>query len=99
MLTIQGVYIGSRVVSYGSEGKSRTEIGIQTQSVDGFGQSVASNTIVRVPAARQTDVAKWDSLRGQPVSVPVFVQAFPSKAGAGYCFWLQNDASPIVVKG
>lgn len=99
MLTIQGVYIGSRVVPYGSEGKSRTEIGIQTQAVDGFGQSVASNTIIRVPAARHADVAKWDSLRGQPVSVPVFVQAYPSKAGAGYCFWLQNDSSPLAVKG
>lgn len=99
MLTIQGVYIGSRVVPYGSEGKSRTEIGIQTHAVDGFGQSVASNVIVRVPAARHADVAKWDALRGQPVSVPVFVQAFPSKAGAGYCFWLQNDASPLATKG
>lgn len=95
MLTIQGVYIGSRVVPYGSEGKSRTEIGIQTQMVDGFGQSVASNTIVRVPAARHSDVAKWDPLRGQQVSVSVFVQAFPSKSGAGYCFWLQNNASPV----
>lgn len=92
MLTIQGVYIGSRVVPYGREGKRRTEIGIQTPSVDGFYQPI------RVPSARHDDVAKWDSLRGQPVSVPVFVQAFPSKAGAGYCFWLQNDASPLVVK-
>lgn len=99
MLIVQGVYIGSRVVSYGSEGKSRTEIGIQTQTVDGFGQSVAANTIIRVPAARHSDVEKWDSLRGQPVSVPVFVQAYPSKSGAGYCFWLQNDGSPLVVKG
>lgn len=99
MLTIQGVYIGSRVVPYGSEGKSRIEIGIQTQAVDGFGQSVSSNTIVRVPAARHADVSNWDSLRGQPVSVPVFVQAYPSKAGAGYCFWLQNDSSPLVIKG
>lgn len=99
MLTIQGVYIGSRVVPYGSEGKSRAEIGIQAQMVDGFGQSVASNTIVRVPAARHADVAKWDALRGQMVSVRVFVQAYPSKSGAGYCFWLQNDASPLPVKG
>lgn len=99
MLTIQGVYIGSRVVPYGTEGKSRTEIGIQTQSVDGFGQSVSSNTIIRVPAARHADVAKWDSLRGHPVSVSVFVQAYPSKSGAGYCFWLQNDSSPLVIKG
>lgn len=99
MLTIQGVYVGSRVVPYGSEGKSRTEIGVQTQSVDGFGQSVASNVIVRVPAARHSDVAKWYSLRGQPVSVPVFVQAYPSKSGAGYCFWLQNNASPLPVEG
>lgn len=99
MLTIQGVYIGSRVVPYGSEGKSRTEIGIQTQAVDGFGQPTSYNTIVRVPAARHCDVAKWSALQGQLVSVPVFVQAFPSKAGAGYSFWLQNDASPLPVKG
>lgn len=98
MLIIQGVYIGSRFVPYGSEGKSRTEIGIQTQAVDGFGQSVVSSTIIRVPASRHADVANWDSLKGQPVSVPVFVQAYPSKAGAGYCFWLQNDSSPLVVK-
>lgn len=98
MLTIHGVYIGSRVVPYGSEGKSRTEIGIQVQSVDGFGQSVASNTVIRVPVARHSDVAKWDSLRGQQVSVSVFVQAFPSKSGAGYCFWLQNKASPVPLK-
>lgn len=99
MLTIQGVYIGSRVVPYGSEGKFRTEIGIQTQVVDGFGQSVSSNTIVRVPAARHGDVAKWAALQGQVVSVPVFVQAYPSKSGAGYCYWLQNDASPLPVQG
>lgn len=99
MLTIQGVFIGSRVVPYGSEGKSRTEIGIQAQAVDGFGQSVAHNTIVRVPAARHADIAKWSAYQGQVVSVPVFVQAYPSKAGAGYCFWLQNDASPLPVKG
>lgn len=99
MLTIQGVYIGSRVVPYGSEGKSRTEIGIQTQAVDGFGQSVSYNTIVRIPAARLADVAKWASLQGQVVSVPVFVQAYPSKAGAGYSFWLQSDGSPLPVKG
>lgn len=99
MLIIQGVYVGSRVVSYGSEGKSRVEIGIQTQAVDGFGQSVASNTIVRVPAARHADVAKWDSLKGQVVYVSVFVQAFPSKTGAGFCYWLQNDTSPMPVKG
>ena len=95
MLTIQGVYIGSRVVPYGSEGKSRTEIGIQIQVFNGFGQSVSSNAIVRVPAARGADVAKWDTFIGQHVSVSVFVQAFPSKSGAGYCFWLQNDASPL----
>ena len=99
MLTIQGVYIGSRVVPYGSEGKSRTEIGIQTQAVDGFGQPASYNTIVRVPAARHADVAKWASLQGQVVSVPVYVQAYPSKAGAGYSFWLQNDGSPLPVKG
>lgn len=98
MLTVHGVYIGSRVVPYGSEGKSRAEIGIQVQSVDGFGQSVSTNTVIRVPAARHSDVAKWDSLRGQQVSVSVFVQAFPSKSGAGYCFWLQNNASPVPVK-
>lgn len=99
MLTIQGVYIGSRVVPYGSEGKFRAEIGIQTQVVDVFGQSVSSNTIVRVPAARHGDVAKWAPLQGQVVSVPVFVQAYPSKSGAGYCYWLQNDASPLPVQG
>lgn len=96
MLTVQGVYIGSRVVPYGSEGKSRTEIGIQTQAVDGFGQSVASNFIIRVPAARHADVAEWDTFKGYSVSVPVFVQAYPSKSGAGYCFWIQNDSSPSV---
>ena len=52
MLTIQGVYIGSRVVPYGNEGKSRTEVGVQTQHVDGFGQPTATNAIVRVPASR-----------------------------------------------
>lgn len=99
MLTLQGVYIGSRVVSYGSNGKSRTEIGIQTQSVDGFGQPASHNAIVRVPTARHADIAKWSAYQGQVVSVPVFVQAYPSRAGAGYCFWLQNDASPLPVKG
>lgn len=99
MLIIQGVYVGSRVVPYGSEGKSRTEIGIQTQAVDGFGQPVSSNAIVRVPAARHADVAKWDSLKGQTVYVSVFVQAFPSKSGAGFCYWIQNDTSPMPVKG
>lgn len=99
MLTIQGVYIGSRNVPYGNDGKSRTEIGIQTQHVDGFGQPTATNAIVRVPASRLGDVAKWDALKGQLVSVPVYVQAFPSRAGAGFCYWLQNDASPLVVKG
>lgn len=99
MLTIQGVYIGSRVVPYGSEGKSRTEIGIQTQRVDGFGQPTATNSIIRVPASRLADVGKWDSLKGQMVSVPVYVQAFPSRAGAGYSFWLESDSSPLPVKG
>lgn len=100
MLTIQGVYIGSRVVPYGSEGKSRIEIGIQVQAFDGFGQSVARNIIVRLPAARHADVANWAAYEGQVVSVPVYVQAYPSKkAGAGYCLWLQSDASPLPVKG
>jgi len=99
MLTIQGVYIGSRVVPYGSEGKSRTEIGIQTQHVDGFGQPTATNSIVRIPTSRLGDVAKWDALKGQIVSVPVYVQAFPSRAGAGYSLWLESDASPLAVKG
>ena len=99
MLTIQGVYIGSRVVPYGNEGKNRTEIGIQTQHVDGFGQSTAKNSIVRVPASRLADVGKWDSLKGQVVSVPVYVQAFPSRAGVGYSYWLENDGSPLAVKG
>lgn len=99
MLTIQGVYIGSRVVPYGSEGKSRTEIGIQTQYLDGFGQPTATNAIVRVPASRLADVSKWDALKGQLVSVPVYVQAFPSRAGAGYSYWLESDGSPLAVKG
>lgn len=99
MLTIQGVYIGSRNVPYGNDGKSRTEIGIQTQHVDGFGQPTAVNSIVRIPASRLADVAKWDALKGQLVSVPVYVQAFPSRAGAGYSFWLESDASPLPVKG
>lgn len=99
MLTIQGVYIGSRVVQYGSEGKSRTEIGIQAQHVDGFGQPTATNAIVRIPASRLADVAKWDSLKGQLVSVPVYVQAFPSRAGAGFSYWLDSSASPLPVKG
>lgn len=99
MLIIQGVYIGSRNVPYGNDGKNRTEIGIQTQHVDGFGQPIATNVIVRVPASRLTDVAKWDALKGQLVSVPVYVQAFPSRAGAGFCYWLENDASPLPVKG
>jgi len=99
MLIIQGVYIGSRNVPYGNDGKFRTEIGIQTQRVDGFGQPTAANTIVRVPASRLADVAKWDALKEQMVSVPVYVQAFPSRAGAGFCYWLENDASPLPVKG
>lgn len=99
MLTIQGVYIGSRNVSYGTEGKSRTELGIQTQHVDGFGQPIATNIIVRVPASRLADVAKWESIKGQVVSVPVYVQAFPSRAGAGYSYWLESDGSPLAVKG
>jgi len=99
MLTIQGVYIGSRVVPYGSEGKSRTEIGIQTQHVDGFGQPTPTNRIIRVPTSRLADVGKWDALKGQIVSVPVYVQAFPSRAGAGYSYWLESDGSPLAVKG
>lgn len=99
MLTIQGVYIGSRVVPYGSEGKSRIEIGIRTQHVDGFGQPTATNAIVRIPASRLADVAKWDSLKGQLVSVSVYVQAFPSRAGAGFCYWLDSSASPLPAKG
>jgi len=99
MLTIQGVYIGSRVVPYGNEGKTRTELGIQTQHVDGFGQPIATNSIVRVPASRLADVGKWDALKGQVVLVPVYVQAFPSRAGAGYSYWLESDASPLAVKG
>jgi len=99
MLTIQGVYIGSRVVPYGNEGKSRTEIGIQTQHVDGFGQPTSTNSIIRVPASRLADVGKWDALKGQIVSVPVYVQAFPSRAGAGYSYWLESDGSPLAVKG
>jgi len=99
MLTIQGVYIGSRNVPYGKDGKFRTEIGIQTQHVDGFGQPTATNQIVRVPASRLVDVAKWDALKGQEVSFPVYVQAFPSRAGAGFCYWLENDASPLPVRG
>lgn len=99
MLTIQGVYIGSRNVPYGNDGKIRTEIGIQTQHVDGFGQPAVTNAIVRVPASRLADVAKWDALKGQVVSVPVYVQAFPSRAGAGFCYWLENNASPLPVKG
>lgn len=99
MLIIQGVYIGSRNVPYGTNGKSRTEIGIQIQHVDGFGQSTATNAIVRVPASRLADVAKWDALKGQMVSVPVYVQAFPSRAGAGFCYWLENNASPLPVEG
>ena len=99
MLTIQGVYIGSRVVPYGNEGKTRTEIGIQTQHVDGFGQPTSTNSIVRVPASRLADVGKWESLKGQVVSVPVYVQAFPSRAGAGYSYWLESDGSPLAVKG
>ena len=100
MLTIQGVYIGSRNVPYGTDGKSRTEIGIQTQHADGFGQPTATNAIVRVPASRYdlADVLKWDALKGQVVSVQVYVQAFPSRAGAGFCYWLENDASPLPVK-
>ena len=99
MLTIQGVYIGARLSSYGNEGKSRTEIGIQTQHVDGFGQPTATNAIVRVPSSRLGDVAKWGALKGQVVSVSVYVQAFPSRAGAGFCYWLDGDASPLAVKG
>lgn len=99
MLTIQGVYIGSRVVPYGSEGKSRTDLGIQTQHVDGFGQPISTNSIIRVPASRLSDVGKWESLKGQIVSVPVYVQAFPSRAGAGYSYWLESDGSPLAVKG
>lgn len=99
MLVIQGVYIGSRVVPYGSEGKNRTEIGIQTRHVDGFGQPIATNSIVRVPASRLADVCKWDALKGQVVSVPVYVQAFPSRAGAGFSYWLESDGSPLAVKG
>jgi len=99
MLIIQGVYIGSRNVPYGNDGKIRTEIGIQTQHVDGFGQTTSTNGIVRVPASRLGDVGKWDSLKGQLVSVPVYVQAFPSRAGAGYSYWLESDASPLPVKG
>lgn len=98
MLTIQGVYIGSRNVGYGKDGKFRTEIGIQIQRVDGFGQSSATNEIVRVPASRLADVAKWGEIKGELVSVPVYVQAFPSRAGAGFCYWLENDASPLPVK-
>lgn len=99
MLTIQGVYIGSRNVPYGNDGKSRTEIGIQTQHADGFGQPTSTNSIVRVPASRLADVAKWDALKGQVVSVPVYVQAFPSRSGAGFCYWLESDSSPLAVKG
>lgn len=99
MLTIQGVYIGSRTVPYGTNGKSRTEIGIQTQHVDGFGQPTATNSIVRVPASRLADVSKWDALKGQVVSIPVYVQAFPSRAGAGYSYWLESDGFPLAVKG
>ena len=99
MLTIQGVYIGFRNVPYGNDGRIRTEIGIQTQHVDSFGQPAATNAIVRVPASRTGHVEKWDELKGQVVSVPVYVQAFPSRAGAGFCYWLENDASPLPVKG
>jgi len=99
MLTIQGVYIGSRKVPYGNDGKSRTEIGIQTPHVDDFGQPTATNEIVRVPFSRLGDVAKWDDLKGQMVSVPVYVQAYPSRAGAGFCYFLENDAFLLAVKG
>lgn len=99
MLTIQGVYIGSRNLPYGKDGKTRVEIGIRTQHVDGFGQPTATNSIVRIPASRLADVAKWDSFKGQLVSVPVYVQAFPSRAGAGFCYWLDSSASPLPVEG
>lgn len=98
MLTIQGVYIGSRVMPYGSEGKTRTELGIKTQHVDGFGQTIATSTSVRVPASRLADVGKWDALKGKVVSVPVYVQAFPSRAGAGYSYCLEIDGSPLALK-
>jgi len=99
MLTVQGVYIGSRVVPYGSEGKSRIELGIQTQRIGGFGQSIADTISVRVPASRISDVGAWGDLMGQIVSVPVYVRAYPSRAGAGYSYWLESDGSPLAVKG
>lgn len=99
MLIIQGVYIGSRNAPYGTDGKSRTEIGIQTRHVDGFGQPTSINAVVRVPASRLGDVAKWDALKGQSVFVPVYVQAFPSRSGAGFCYWLESDGSPLAMEG
>lgn len=97
MLTIQGVYLGSRVVPYGSEGKSRIEIGLLTTHSNAFGKNVESTDIIRVPAARAGEVSAWDKNIDKPVSIAVFVQAFPTRSGAGFSYYLQNDHSPLQI--
>lgn len=37
----------------------------------------------------------YSDLRGTEVAVPVYVRAFPSRAGAGYEFHLSEDGKPI----
>ncbi|MNZ53305.1 hypothetical protein D3C78_711790 [compost metagenome] len=41
----------------------------------------------------------WNQLKGKQVSVPVFVQAWASKAGnAGYDLWLSGDGRPLNIQ-
>ena len=96
MLTIQGVYLGSRSIPYGSEGKSRIEIGLLTKHSNSFGAIAESTDIIRVPAARAGEVAGWEKLKNQMVSIPVFVQAFTTRSGAGFGYYIQNGYSPIL---
>lgn len=97
MLTIQGVFLGSRSIPYGSEGKIRIEIGLLTKRSNSFGAIVESTDIIRVPAARAGEVASWEKFKNQQVSIPVFVQAFSTRSGVGFGYYIQNGYSPVLV--
>lgn len=89
---VVGVYLGSRNVPYGNDGKSRHEIGIRVAKSDGFGGGSTDDLVIRIPSGKP---APDSALVGKNIAVPVFVNTWTGKSGAGFTYFLSNHA-PVV---
>ena len=81
----------------GSNQIVRHTVGVRVTSVDAYGGETAELVEVRLPQASVDSglPRQLEGLRGQTLSLPVWVQAYTGKRGAGFALMLDSK-QPIL---